>query len=52
MAGRIVIQSKFVKCTVSYKSECLLFSRMEGQAEYNLPPSLETKYVGEMKDGM
>ena len=26
---------------------------MESQtAEYNLPPSLETKYVGEMKDGM
>ena len=25
---------------------------MEGQGEYNLPPSLETKYVGEMKDGM
>ncbi|KAK2571222.1 MORN repeat-containing protein 5 [Acropora cervicornis] len=26
--------------------------RMEGQGEYQLPPSLETKYVGEMKDGM
>ena len=25
---------------------------MEGQGTYTLPPSLETKYVGEMKDGM
>ena len=26
--------------------------RMEGKAEYNLPSALETKYVGDMKDGM
>ena len=26
--------------------------RMEGKAEYTLPPALQTKYVGDMKDGM
>ena len=29
-----------------------LCCRMEGKAEYNLPSALETKYIGDMKDGM
>lgn len=37
---------------LAIKCEYSLFCRMEGQGEYQLPPSLETKYVGEMKDGM
>lgn len=26
--------------------------RLEGKGEYSFPPSLETKYEGDMKDGM
>lgn len=53
MDGKKSIQFELITCTVLIiASPVFVVNRMEGQAEYHLPPSLETKYVGEMKDGM
>ena len=53
MDGEKSIQSELVACKVLIiASSVFVVNRMEGQAEYHFPPSLETKYVGEMKDGM
>ena len=54
MDGKKSIQFELLvtRTVLIIASSVLVVNRMEGQAEYHLPPSLETKYVGEMKDGM
>lgn len=44
------IQSKleFLRDLIS----CGKIFRMEGKGEYSFPNSLETKYIGDLKDGM
>ena len=38
-------------CSLSTKI-IIIFCRMEGNGEYYFPSSVQTKYVGEMNDGM
>jgi len=54
MDGKKSIQFELLitRTVLIIASSVFVVNRMEGQAEYHLPPSLETKYVGEMKDGM
>ena len=54
MDGKKSIQFELLvtRTVLIIASSVFVVNRMEGQAEYHLPASLETKYVGEMKDGM